>query len=95
VRLVVSVESRTRNIWQIDIAFGRITVLAKYRVDGLGELIIVRFANTACVYPEVLYAIPPCFFLTEQDLVITSLALTSTIHQASERHLLRIRPPCV
>ena len=32
-RLVVSVESRTRNIWQIDTAFGRIMVPADQNVQ--------------------------------------------------------------
>jgi len=75
-----------------DIAFGRIAISTKHRVDGLGELIVIRLVDIAYVYPKVLYAVPPRRCSVESDLVIASLALASTIHQVSKCQLLRIRP---
>jgi len=94
VRLVVSVQGRSRDIPEIDIA-NRISVLAKHRVDSLRELIIVWFVDTTHVYPKVLQAITSSLFFAELDLVIASLALACTIHQVFEGDLFGIGSLCV
>lgn len=68
---------------------------AKRRIDGLYSLIVVRFDDATCINPEVLYAIQSSLLVCRIDLVMTSLALASTIHQVSECNLLGICLPCV
>jgi hypothetical protein len=51
--------------------------------------------DTTRVYPEVLQAVAAGLFSTEPDLVITILALSSTVYQVSKVDLLCIRSPCV
>jgi hypothetical protein len=52
VGLVGRIGARSRNVWQIDIAFSPILVLTKRRVDGLCELGAIRFVDIAGVYPN-------------------------------------------
>jgi hypothetical protein len=80
-----------RNIWQIDIALGRILVPAKHRVNSLYELGAIRFIDIVCVHPKVLQAVTLSLFTTELYFAIASLALAlaRTIYQILESDLLR------
>ncbi len=56
---------------------------------------MVRFVDTTCVQPRVVYAVPLSLFSTEPDLVIACFILVGTIRQVSENDLLGICTPCV
>lgn len=48
------IDSRPRNIWQINVALGRISVPAKHRVNSFLKLDGIRFIDTTGVHPKVL-----------------------------------------
>ena len=70
-------------------------VPAKHGVDSGGELVVVRFVNTARVDPNVLQAIAAGLFRAEPDLVVARLSLAGTIHQVFEVDLVGLCSPCV
>jgi hypothetical protein len=57
-----------RNICQIDVTSLRFAIPAEHGVDGLRELSIVRFINTACVNPDISQVVPSGLFSAEHDL---------------------------
>jgi hypothetical protein len=63
----------------LNIASVNALIPAKHRIDSLGKLGVVRFADVASVNPEVLQTVLSRLFSTEPDLLIARLDLASAI----------------
>lgn len=88
IRPVGRIGSRARNIWQINVVFSRIPVLAKYRVDSFLKLDSIRFIDIVDIYPKVLQAITPRLLSAELYLAVASLTFTRAVCQILESDLL-------
>jgi hypothetical protein len=76
------------DIWKIDIAFNRIPVPSKHRVDSLLKLSAAWFVDATAVYPEILQAVFPGLFSTESNLSVAELVDSNTICQILKGDLL-------
>ena len=93
--LASSIDVSCRHICQKYIAFGRIPVPSKHRVDTSLKLDAVGFVDIVCVNPEILQAIASSLFSAEPNLLVFNLVLPSAIYHVSVCDLFCIRPLCV
>jgi hypothetical protein len=82
--------SYSRNIGQVYIVSGGISILAEYRVNSLSKLGIIRFINIIGINPEVKQAVALYLIRIEADLIITSFILSSIAYQILEGNLFSI-----
>jgi hypothetical protein len=89
IRLFSDVNVRSWNVRQKHVAFRRIAVLLKHKVNSFCELSTTRFVNITRINPEVLQAVMPRLFSAESDLVKPLLSRPIPLLYVLEGNLLR------
>jgi hypothetical protein len=79
IALANSVDVSYRHICQKNVAFGRVAVPSKHRVDTSLKLDSIGFVDIACVNPEILQAIVSSLFSAEMYLLVSNLVLPSAV----------------
>ena len=88
---------RYRDVGQIHVAFVRVLILAKNRVESLRDLGGARFVNATPVSTQQYCSPSPaaCFLQNSILLYIASLVLASAFHYVLESDFLAVCSPCM